>query len=297
MSIMPCIACGGTLSLFGRRSDYEYFRCLSCGTIQLNPLPDKVVLEKAYTAEYAGAGHYEPNPDVCYRSARSYYQSILKTLQDYGVKGLVLDYGAGWGGLVELLVKNGFNCQGVEISRDMVSYCQKRGLKVESGDITTLAGKSFDALVLCTVFEHLVGHEDFLTRANQLLREEGLLFTLQPTAPFANLAGRIFRLGDRNAQLPGLIQVFCPPWHTVFFSFDGMQRLMSRHGFELIEIRPAPQGRWGGLMTVLQRFLESINRVGWAFFKRRWPLVIAHIFVFRKVGSVGSSSAYEKRPS
>jgi SAM-dependent methyltransferase len=251
-----------------------------------------VVLEKAYAAEYAAVGHYQPDPDVCYRSARSYYQSILKTLKDYGVKGLILDYGAGWGGLVELLVKNGFNCEGLEISHDMVAYCQKRGLKVESGDITALTGKRFDALVLCTVFEHLVGHEDFLTRANQLLQKEGLLFTLQPTAPFANFAGKMFRLGNLKAPLPGLFQVFCPPWHTVFFSFDGMQGLMSRYGFKLIDIRPSPQGRWGGLMTPLQFLLESINRVGWALFRGRWPLVIAHTFVFRKVLSVGSSFAY-----
>ncbi len=284
---MACVACGGSLSPFGRRSSYEYFFCSSCGTIQISPLPNKVVLEKAYGAEYAGAGHYEGNPNVCQRASRSYYRSILKTLRDYGMKGPLLDYGAGWGGLIDLLAERGFKCEGVELSHDMVTYCKKRGLPVEHGDITSLEGKKFEAMVLCIVFEHLVEHEDFLMRANNLLRQEGLLITLQPTALFADFAGRMFRLGNIRRPLPQLHQVFCPPWHTAFFSFAGMQTLMSRHGFELVEIRPAPQGRMGGLMTILQIFLESINWIGWRLFRYRWPLLTAHIFVFRKIRSLG----------
>jgi len=125
---MSCVACGGPLSLFGRRTNYEYFQCSACKTIQLSPLPSKQEMEKAYVAEYATAGHYEKDPNVCNRAARTYYQSIIKTLKDYKIKGIVLDYGAGWGGLCEMLMDNGFQCQGVEKSQDMITYCQKRGL-------------------------------------------------------------------------------------------------------------------------------------------------------------------------
>jgi SAM-dependent methyltransferase len=250
------------MSLFGRRLGYEYSLCASCGTIQLDPMPDEVSLKKAYISEYANAGHYEGNPEVCRRVSRTYYRSILRTLWDYGVQGPVLDYGSGWGGLTDLLIRNSIKCEGVEISRDVVTYCKEKGLPVEHGDITTLEGMRFATLVLCTVFEHLIEHEAFLTRANQLLQEGGLLVTLQPTALFANFMGRVLRLGSLDAPLPEMHQAFCPPWHTAFFSFEGMRRLMSRHGFKLIEIRPAPQGRVGGVMTILQLSVETVNRVG-----------------------------------
>jgi hypothetical protein len=285
-SVVPCVACGGSLSLFGRRSDYEYYRCSMCGTIQLAPPPSQQELAEAYATEYAAAGHYEQDPDACNLSARTYYQAIIKTLKDYQVEGAVLDYGAGWGGLCEMLIGNGFQCRGTEMSHDMVTYCQRRGLPVQYGDITTLEGKKFSALVLCTVFEHLIEHDNWMARANQLLKQDGLLVTLQPTARFADFMGRILRLGNLQAPLPRLHQVFCPPWHTVFFSLDGMRTLVSRHGFDLLEIRPAPQGRARGLTGLAQRCLELVSRFGWHLMGERWPLLTAHIFVLRKVHDV-----------
>ena len=145
-------------------------------------------------------------------------------------------------------------------------------------------------MVLCTVFEHLVDHDNWLNRANCLLECGGLFVTLQPTAPFANLLGRIVRLGNLHAPLPALHQVFCPPWHTVFFSLKGMEILMSRHGFALLEIRPAPQGRMRGTMGVAQVGLEMVNRLGWSLVGQRWPLVTAHIFVLKKVQDANPDS-------
>jgi hypothetical protein len=58
--------------------------------------------------------------------------------------------------------------------------------------------------------------------------------------------------------------------------------LMAKHGFELLDIRPAPQGRAGGVIGLVQVAVETINRGGWKLMGRSWPLLIAHIFVFRK---------------
>lgn len=287
--IASCVACGGPLSLFGRRSDYAYHRCGRCGTIQIWPLPDEAELAQAYAAQYATAEHYEGDPDRCRASARTYYQSIVQVLEDHEdeISGMVVDYGAGWGGLCEMLMEHGFQCQGLEMSQDMVASCQERGLPVRQGGLAALAGEEgISALVLCTVFEHLVEHDAWLTQAGRLLGQGGLLVTLQPTAPFANFAGRVLRLGNVQRVLPPLHQIFCPPWHTVLFSLEGMTILASRNGFELLEIRPAPQGRERGLTRFAQLGLESVNWVGWRLFGGQWPLLTAHTFVFRKVDHV-----------
>ena len=285
-SVGSCIACKGDMYLFGRRSGYSYCRCSACGTLQLCPMPNETWMSRAYGLEYAAASHYESDANICRVSAGTYYRSIVRVLKDYKVEGMVLDYGAGWGGLCEMLIENGFKCLGVEISHEMVSYCRSRDIPVRCGDITAVEGAKFSALVLCTVFEHLVDHDRWLAQANHLLTPNGLLITLQPTAAFADLMGRLLRLGNLRAPLPRLQQVFCPPWHTAFFSLQGMKVLANRHGFSVLEIRPAPQGRAGGLTGLAQRSLELINRFGWHLLKESWPLLVAHIFVLRKMDHI-----------
>jgi len=279
---MHCVACDGELSLFGRRLGYEYHRCSECGTIQLVPMPDKTELDRAYETQYATAAHHEQDPERCNRAIRTYYQAIVKTLKDHRVSGTVLDYGAGWGGLCEMLVENGFTCRGLEVSDNMIEYCRQHDLPVDHGDITSVEGDSFSAIVLCTVFEHLVDHDNWLARANGLLETGGLLVTSQPTARFADVVGRLVRMGDIEAELPRVHRIFCPPWHTVFFSSDGMRTLASRHGFSVVEIRPAPQERAGGLAQIVAVCLEMVNRLAWPVLGERWPLIPGHIFVLKK---------------
>ncbi len=182
-----------------------------------------------------------------------------------------------------MLIADGFQCRGLDLSRDMVAYYQKLGLPVSHGNLTALGTARVSALVLCAVFEHLVNPEAWLKHASQVIEMNGLLVTLQPTASFANLMGRLLRLGSVSTPLPALHQVFCPPWHTVLFSLEGMKTLASRYGFKLLEIRPAPQGRSRGLLGLAQVCLESINRVGWHVAGVRWPFLISHVFVFRKI--------------
>jgi len=279
-----CVACGGTLSLFGPRLEYEYHRCVKCGTIQLYPLPSAGELARAYAAQYATAGHYEGDADRSRMCARPYYQSIIGALKDYHAKGLVLDYGAGWGGLCEVLIAQGFHVEGIEPSDRMATHCRKKGLPVHHGDLSGLQNKEgqIGTFALNTVFEHLVAHDAWLSHVHRLLAPRGLFITLQPTAPFADFMGRLVRFGNMRAQLPALHQIFCPPWHTVFFSLDGMKQLMAKHGFELVDIRPAPQGRTPGLIGLAQVAVETINRFGWRLMGRSWPLLTAHTFVFRK---------------
>ncbi|HOP48307.1 MAG TPA: methyltransferase domain-containing protein [Desulfobacteraceae bacterium] len=290
-----CIACEGNLVLFGRRLDYEYHRCSSCGTIQLLPMPDEADTALSYESEYANVSHYESDPDRCRASAGPYYRAIIRVLRDYGVKGKVLDYGTGWGGLLGMLTDNGFECQGVEMSSEMAGYCRELGLPVKQGDIKEVKGERYSAIVLCTVFEHLTDHGRWLSGARQLLENNGLLITLQPTAGFAGLMGRILGLGSLHRPLPQLQQVFCPPWHTAFFSFEGMKILGRRNGFDLLEIRPAPQGRSGGITGIAQRCLEHVNRFGWYLMDVLWPLLIAHTFVLKKVDFPRETSALKPK--
>ena len=276
-----CIACEHELTLFGSRQGYSYYRCARCRTLQLHPLPTPEQLAEAYRAEYASAEHISSNPDACIRLSQPYYRALVRTLQRFAPDAAVAEIGAGWGGLADLLRKEGFAYGGVEPSEEMSAYCQAKGLPIVHGTIENLPAGPWDALVLCSVFEHLVNHADWLARAKMLLKPGGLLVTSQPTAAFAATLARIVRLGDTRKPLPQLHQIFCPPWHTVLFSVEGMCQLLDRNGFDVVEVAPAPQGREPGLNGLLQRTLETVNRVGWSVSGIHWPLMLSHVFVFR----------------
>jgi hypothetical protein len=64
-----------------------------------------------------------------------------------------------------------------------------------------------------------------------------------------------------------------------------MELIAKECGFELIDIRSSPQGRVKGLYGIAQRCVELANSIGWYLFRANWPLLTAHIFVFKKRAS------------
>jgi SAM-dependent methyltransferase len=250
-------------------------------------MPDEQEMIRAYEESYVDAAQSEEftDPEVWRGVSRTYCASIINVLKDYKVVGPIIDYGAGWGTLVESLNESGFDARGLEISKAELAYAQKRGLPIEKGDLQGLKGVDgqLSAITLLAVFEHLINHGAVLTAAHRLLRPGGLFVTLHPTASFANLIGNIVRFGDKKKPVPDLWGAFTAPWHTALFSIKATEQVISRFGFRLLEVRPAPQGRLGGVLGLVQRTLELINKPGWALFGAHWPLVTTHIFVFEKV--------------
>lgn len=279
-----CIGCKkNNLTFYGNRKGYKYYRCTYCGTLQLVPLPSGETLTKAYSEGYAEHDHCQSNPEKRNFEARPQFKSIVDALLAHDKPTKVLDFGAGWGGGLEELQARGIQPVGLEISQEMAHYCKLRGFFIYQNSLAEIEkNASFDAIILSSVFEHLIEHEQWLDDAKSLLKEKGLIVSLQPTARFATFWGNVFRLGRRTAELPGLHQVFAPPWHVVLFSIQGMQLLLERKGFELIEVRPSPYQRIKGFQGIVRTLLNLLNLAMLPFFGVNWPLYVGHIFVFRK---------------
>ncbi|MBN1365845.1 MAG: hypothetical protein JW976_13635 [Syntrophaceae bacterium] len=93
-----CFVCKGKLVFLGKRLGYQYDQCVNCRSIQLNPMPSSEEISSAYNEEYIETGHHERDPILCNREKHNHYRSIIKALITNEAEGLVLDYGAGWGG-------------------------------------------------------------------------------------------------------------------------------------------------------------------------------------------------------
>jgi SAM-dependent methyltransferase len=274
------------LRLFGPRTGYKYFSCDACHSIQLFPMPDEATLQAAYRSEYAEGGQLERyvDPEWARAAVRPYAAGVLGALQDHRVSGTVVDVGAGWGELIEMMLAAGLDARGVELSERQVDYARQHGWPVVRGDLSALGDLdgTASAVTLCAVFEHLTDHAHVLNDARRLLRDDGLLVTLHPTATFFHLVGAVSRLGDRARELPSFSGAFAPPWHTVLPSIEATRMILANNGFTVVDVRRAPQGRFGGITGFLQAVLNLVNDVGWPLFGTRWPLVTSHIFVCRK---------------
>lgn len=196
----------------------------------------------------------------------------------------MVDYGGGWGHLCKLMIDNSIkNVSGIEASLEMVEYAKKKEIPMIQGGFEELKNcKSFSILTMCAVFEHLTDHNKWLKEINKLLPVGGYFITLHPTSRIYNFLGDILRLGKKEKELPELHGTFYPPWHTILFSLKGMQMLASKFGFEIIEVVPASQGQLNGFIGVIQKLLGIVNKLGFLFFKLKWPLITTHIFVLKK---------------
>ncbi len=113
-----------------------------------------------------------------------------------GVKGEVVDLGAGRGELLELLRERGVDAFGVDASAEMVAIAREKGLRAEHGDIFDwLAARepgSLGGIVCSHVLEHVwpADHVRFARLAASALRPGGLLIAETPN-PKSLIAGAI----------------------------------------------------------------------------------------------------------
>ena len=122
-----------------------------------------------------------------HRAKRYTVQNILAAAS-HSRQLMLLDIGCGTGQLMEELKKFG-TVYGVDISRDALSFCKKRGLTNLSQ--ATLGktklpfkDKTFDAVFCLDVLEHIDEWEKSLLELKRVLKPQGFLIVTVPAYQF-----------------------------------------------------------------------------------------------------------------
>jgi len=280
---MVCAACGmDLLWFFGKSGEYTYTKCLNCGTLQLSPMPDKLMIQKAYSGQYERSGH---NTESCW-VAQPRNQAIMEIINQLQVRGKIIEIGCGQGCLCQMMKEHGVDYIGFEISELYVQQCQEKGLNVVHGDIGSIPEESASVIIMIAVFEHLLDHDDFLDRCKKALKSDGVLIILSPTAHFASGLRK-----EDLQELPKAHNLFHPPWHTVLFTIKGMRYLMARHGLRLKCVKISPPGNKKGLDKIIRLFYIIINHIGFAL-TEEFPFIVSHIFIIAKSKGKGCNHKY-----
>jgi 2-polyprenyl-3-methyl-5-hydroxy-6-metoxy-1,4-benzoquinol methylase len=180
-------------------------------------------LYQAYASQHASCGDGE--------SAALVYRRDIRPALPRPPAGPILDIGCGQGQLVRLLLADGYDARGVDVSPEQVSLAQAAGLegRVRKGDyrdvLAEMAGQ-LSAVTATDVLEHLAKPEvlDTFDRVGRALAAGGVLIARVPNA--ASPFGGLIRHGDFT--------------HESSYTARSIRQLAAAAGFASVVILPCP---------------------------------------------------------
>jgi SAM-dependent methyltransferase len=204
----------------------DIVRCTNCGHMQVKELPSPEALEEAY-AEVWDEAYVEEE-----EGQRATARRALDRIERHVEVGGLCDLGCWVGFLLSEAGARGWRGVGVEPSRPAAAYARERlGLNVRQGTLlgTEMDVRSFDAVVMGDVIEHLPDPAAGLRRAGELLRPGGVLFLTLPDA------------GSAVARALGVRWWSVLPTHVHYFTGRSLARLLDRTGFTVEWSGTAPK--------------------------------------------------------
>ncbi len=244
----PCPSCGTHLAVAvcdvdGKTGQpLSTIMCGECGLGRIDPLPDRLSLERwyrdAYRQEYKSSFH--PGMRHVLRAGRNARERWLwLTSRVHLPHGLhrTLDVGSSSGEYVFLMHQLGHQAKGIEPHAGYAAYArQQLGLDILHGSFLEhaehLPAQSVDLITLFHVLEHLVSPVETLASFRRLLVPEGLLFIEVPG----------------STRMCGRATLFFKA-HALHFTGPTLQAVVERAGFEVLSLE-AP---WNGNINLVAK--------------------------------------------
>lgn len=240
---VPCPACAGTRSRFQfAKSSFDYEECPDCGTLYANPrpAPDRFLryYAEAPSVKY-WATHFYKQTEEARRTLliRPKAEAAKATIERYigslPPDASVIDIGAGYGVFCEELQRlygEQLTVIAIEPSGSLAEECRRKGMVtiekfLEDVTVSDIGGKKVIAAVSFELLEHLAEPGRFFSHCRELLPAGSLL--ILTTLSWDGFDLQVLREKSRSIQ---------PPGHINFFTVKGMEILLRRSGFDVLEI-------------------------------------------------------------
>lgn len=241
-------------------------RCQSCKYAFVNPRPNLPYLEEFYAS--SGHGNEALPSEETYESALKRESDSPNSTLDARriIRRMVellpaaiapspkfLDVGCGYGFFSREAVRQGFDVLPLEFA-SIESRIAVRVIGRESA-LGTFEGfegapDTFSAILMSQILEHAADVNLWIAKANRLLSEGGVLAIALPNF------GSIFRLTLQESD-----PYICPPAHLNFFSSRSLVDLLTRHGFDVLDVQHVSRIPPSTFEKRLAKFGKSIPRV------------------------------------
>lgn len=239
-----CRLCGSSRARLRVRLDgYSVLRCLDCGAVFSDA--DPALLARLYDEDYFSKA-FAPYFAALFGDAddaplRAHFERYVDALERRMPAGRLLDIGCAAGLFLDVARGRGWEVEGVEISEHAAAVArERRGLTVAVGDVmdVSLPAPTFDAVTMLDVLEHVADPGALLERVRALLRPGGLLMLVLPNdrnlTTMAAMALHRASFGLVSYPASRVHQIY----HLTNFAPRTISRLLSEHGFEVVDVAP-----------------------------------------------------------
>ena len=205
------------------RETFSFVQCDGCCVYSLFPAPDDATLMRYYNKEYYGnsplkfAGPIAPVINIFQTERAKRVASLVRR------GGRILDIGCGNGGFLKEMKRLGYNVEGTELNELSASRVSKEAkVQIHIGDTLSLglSERSYDAVTLWHVIEHVRNPFEVLRKINFLLKDTGILFLSLPNQE--SWQGKVFGKDWFHID---------PPRHLFGFGIMSITRLLEKCGF------------------------------------------------------------------
>lgn len=210
--------------------DERLLRCLTCGLLAREPMPEAGALGRWYAGEYWDRFRDE-QVGAARDNVHAHVLARLASLNPAG--GRLVDVGCGGGAFLRAARAAGWAAVGFDPSAGAVAHARAAGLEAHelAWPPCPLGDDSVEAVTFINVLDHLPDPFAALREARRVLKPGGLLYVRVPNGP---LHARLMRL----ASLAGLRGL------TVFHLYGFGRRAFLHHlpllGFERVTVQAAP---------------------------------------------------------
>jgi SAM-dependent methyltransferase len=214
------LAAGGTFRLR---------RCRDCDLVYLTPRLDDATLATLYGEEF-----YFPSESpfgAIAEGVKALIQDARRQVVEKRARiGRLLDVGSGDGAFVHHMASHGWDATGLDFSPAASELAARRGLRGRylMGSLADhdLPLRSFDAVTLWQVLEHIGEPVAMLRRAHALLRPGGLLVASVPNID--SLSATLTRERWWGLDVPR---------HLVHYTPATLRRVVSEAGLSVVDVR------------------------------------------------------------
>ena len=225
-----CPACGHRdYQLDFIKMGIQYVECLRCRTCYASPRPTMEDLDRFY-AQSEAIRYW--NSTIAQNTASARRQFIFSPRATWVIEtasihhqdqGILVDFYTKYPAYIEELAARG-SFSNILVRKPAVSLGEVLDSRICT-EADTLDDASVSGVSAFEVVERLFNPFSFLEHVNQILRPGGLIFIT--TLSISGFDLRLLRQRARN---------LLPPTHLTLLSYEGIQLLIQRSGFELLEL-------------------------------------------------------------
>lgn len=202
-------------------------KCEKCKLVYTDPLFNEEHYKEIYQShEYQNIVKDLGESSHVYRKERFGTERIKNIIKYFKTKNIsILDVGCSTGFFVEAAIEYGLNCIGIDLNPSAIEFGKKRKLDIYVKDIFDINDRTFDAITLFDVLEHLTNPSEIINKVHSLLNKDGITSIYVPNY---DSASRILMGKDAH--------FIWPTHHLNYFNINTLSNFLEERNFEILEI-------------------------------------------------------------